>query len=122
MSLYELRPSLTLREVDWILGMTLGGMSYGALLALSLNCLVHLHDATKAPGCNGFWTQTRALQGHVTLVLVFNTILQVKNIQEFLGAVFFLNPDQLTAVYMNQFGIFIVMIAMLTDGLLVSNR
>lgn len=122
MSFHELRPTLTSREVDWILGMTLGAMSYGTLLTLSISCIGKLQRCPQPPTGNKDLNQQRVLQCYVSLVLIFNTILQAKNMQQFLGAVFYTNPDKLTYFYWNPFNTFIGLVIMLTDGLVVSIR
>lgn len=121
MSLYELRPILTTREVGWLLGMTLGAISYGVLLTLSSCCIRHLYHTPKASVGDGFWKQHRVFQGYIVLILALNTVLQVDDIGEFTQAIFYTDPNQLNAKFRWVFGgILVCGIIMLTDGLLVS--
>lgn len=120
MSLHELRPVVTTREVGWILGMTLAGISYGVLLTLSIICIVHLCRITKVSKGDGFWNRRHFFQGFVMVVLALNTTLQVYHIDEFIYAVFYINPDKLVKFYWNLSNINVLLLAMLTDGLLVS--
>lgn len=119
MSLYELRPIITTREVGWMLGMTLAAMGYVVLLTLSLSCIWHLRHTARASGIDRFWTQHHILRGYIVLVVAFNTILQVRQADEFIQAVFYTNPDRLTKFYWNISNVFVLLLAMLTDGLLV---
>lgn len=79
MSFHDLRPALASREADWIVGMTLGAMSYGMLLILSFSCIDHLQRCPKPITGGRILTQQRVLQGYVGLVWIFNTILQANS-------------------------------------------
>lgn len=120
MSLYELQPILTTREVGWVLGMTLGAISYGALLALSISCIGLLHRTAKPFAAGGFWNQHRVFQGYVVLILALNTILQVDHIKSFIQIIFYTKPDQVALLYRGPWRTLNGWIVVLADGLLVS--
>lgn len=121
MTFRDLQPPFTSLKVNWILGMTFGAMCYGALFILSVICIGHLrHSVGKAHPAKTFRNQHRVLQGHVALVLVLNTVMQVKDIQQFIDAIFYTDSGQLTTFFLNWVNIFWLMIALVTDGLLVS--
>lgn len=117
LSLYQLRPTLATRELGWMLGMTLGAMSYGALLTLSINCIERLR---RHPKGKKLWTQQHVFQGFIILVLIFNTVKQVENIRLVSTAILYTDPDKVTLFSWIPSDIVIVFTMMLTDGLLAS--
>lgn len=119
MSLYELRPTLATREVGWMLGMSLGALCYGALLTLSISCIIHFHRTTSSTG-GGFWTQHPIFQGYVVLVLLLDTVMQASVMEIMIRGVFYTNPDRITGLSWTFDNVLISTIIMVTDALMVS--
>lgn len=120
MSLYELQPSLTVTEVYWITGAISGAMPYGALVTLCIITIGHLRSPNDTSVREGFLNQRRIFRGHVLLILLLNTIMQVDNIRGCLVATFYTNPADLTHPEQSLFYIVVGLTISLTDGLLVS--
>lgn len=119
MSLFTNNPSLTNREIIWVLSLAVGWLGSGALITLGTVCLVTLGSANiRKPGRNR--NQQRYLQLHVLLILIINLFLLVWNMYMYIKAIFFESPDHLTYFYRDWSNVFVVLAGMLTDGLLVS--
>lgn len=118
-SLFDTQPSLTGKEVIWVIGLILGGVGYGALLTLGINTLVILLRSSRT---GGYLHRDGFLSLHVLLVILFNTFLQVWNAQSYIKAIFYTDPDHITYFYHDWENIFIVILATLTEGVLVSSH
>lgn len=103
-------------EMNWVIGMIFGSLCYGALLTVGLSCLKALRSL---PRHGGSWNQRRVLMVHVSLLLLLNTVLQVKTFRQNLIAIFETPPESLTYFYLDMFNILVVAVLALTDGLLV---
>ncbi len=119
-SLFDVRPGLTSKEVIWIIGLILGGAGYGVLFTLGISSLLVFFHSPRTDG--GWISRKNILSIHVLVVLLFNTFLQAWNVQSNIKAIFYTDPDRITFFYHDWQNIFIVFIAMLTDGVLVSTR
>lgn len=119
MSVYELRPTVATRQVGWMLGLALSAQCHGALLTLSVGCIVHLHHTAEPTG--GYWTQRHIFQGYIVLVLLLNTASQASNIETTIRDVFYSNPDRITGLSWILVDVLVSAVLMLTDGLLVSS-
>jgi hypothetical protein len=111
------------REASWIIGLALGGMTYGALLTLGIICLRTFHKVHRAKPHSGGTDRTvqnRILQTHVVLLLVLNTCSQAWNIRIFIKGLVYTDRSNLTFFYRDRSSIFLVLIVVLCDGLLVS--
>lgn len=116
-SLLDTQPALTRKEVIWVIGLILGGIGYGALLTLGISTLIIL---LYSPRACGYLDRQKLLALHVLLVILFNTFLQVWNAQSNIKAIFYTDPDKITYFYHDWENMFIVFLAMLTEGVLVS--
>ncbi|KAJ3576673.1 hypothetical protein NP233_g266 [Leucocoprinus birnbaumii] len=118
----QLAASLSKREVVWIVGLVMGGIAYGALLTLSIMTLVALFRARKIAIRNAekrLALQYQILQLHIVLVTGLNTFLQVWNLIHYSREIVYTEKSQLTYFYRDWSTIVTVLLAALTDGLLV---
>lgn len=118
-SLFDTQPSLTGKEVIWVIGLILGGVGYGALLTIGINILVILLRSSRT---GGYLDRDKFLSLHVLLVILFNTFLQVWNAQSYIKAIFYTDPNDITYFYHGWENIIIIILAMLTEGVLVSSH
>ncbi len=120
LSLFRARPDLTSKEVIWVIGLILGGVGYGILLTLGINSLVAFLRSPLRGG--GLFSRNNILSLHVILIILLSTVLQVWHAQSSIKAIFYTDPDHITFFYHGWENIFIVILAMSTEGLLVSTR
>ncbi|KAF5353224.1 hypothetical protein D9756_007798 [Leucocoprinus leucothites] len=117
----EVPSHLLYYEVIWMTGLTLGGMAYGSLLTIGIECLFAFHSSangiTKGERKHSYLQ--RALQAHVFLILIINTFLQAWNIQSHVKEIVFTDPSQFTHFDRDWPNIFVLLLGALTDGLLV---
>lgn len=105
-------------EVTWVLGLILGGIEYGALVALGVCCLVAFLHSPQTDG--GWFNRKNVLSAHVLLVLLLNTFLQIWNTESNIKAIFYTKPDRLTFFYHDWTNLVNGFLATSTEGVLVS--
>lgn len=115
-SLFDARPTLTQKEIAWVIGLVLGGIGYGALLTLGITCLVAFYHLPRP------FRHERFLSLYVLAVLLINTFLQVWNARSNIKAIFYTDPDRITFFYHDWENIFLVVLLILTEGVLVRTR